>query len=121
MGYHEISFLSYFMIGTCIFSASQIGRQDILRKLNWPACRLQPAISHPWRCVWKAKTESSIEELGINTLSPKMVSEIGGWGWQGGKDIESSIEELGINALPPVCHICPEVQQHVKMMNGGPG
>ena len=33
--------------GTCIFLASQIGRQEILRKLNYPACRLQPAISHP--------------------------------------------------------------------------
>ena len=43
MGYHEISFLSYFDDRSMhFFSASQIGRQEILAKLNWPACRQSP-------------------------------------------------------------------------------
>ena len=45
------------------FSASQIGRQEILRKLNWPACRLQPAISHPCNSVQEQITSPSQQRI----------------------------------------------------------
>ena len=32
---------------TQFFQASWFGRQTILGKFDWPACRLQPAVSHP--------------------------------------------------------------------------
>ena len=37
------------------FQASRIGRQTILGKFDWPACRLQPAVSHP--CTRVTHTE----------------------------------------------------------------
>ena len=48
---NETGLLRFFSNKTTqFFQASRIGRQTILGKFVWPACRLQPAVSHPCRC-----------------------------------------------------------------------
>ena len=47
------------------FQASRIGQQTILGKFDWPACRLQPAVSHPCEC--EKKSEYTEKNLNLTT------------------------------------------------------